>query len=86
MIGVPDLLTTPELARALGYVDRSAVHARIARGDVRLASCRLPGRCRRSWSRARLIAAGYLTQAPAPIRAADPIALPAVVVATWRIA
>jgi hypothetical protein len=85
VIGVPDLLTTPELAHALGYVDRSAIHARIARGDVRLAGCRLPGRARRSWSRARLIAGGYLTPPAAPV-CSDPVTLPAVVVATWRIA
>jgi len=65
----PDLLTSSEVAHALGYANRSGIHLRIERGDVRLAACRLPGKAHRSWSRARLEAAGYLRAAPAAVAA-----------------
>jgi hypothetical protein len=87
-MSAPALLTSDELARALGYADRSAVHNRIDRGDVRLAACRLPGSHRRCWSRSRLIAAGFLCVESAPVvtSAALPAPAPAMHVATWRAA
>lgn len=85
----PEMLTTDEVAAALGYRARAAIHQRVARGDLRLSACRLPGRHRRCWSRSRLVAAGFLSPPPAPVIAAPPAPpalLPSVVVATWRIA
>ena len=84
-------MTSDELAHAMGYAGRSAVHQRIDRGDVRLAACRIPGPHRRCWSRARLIAAGLLCAEPAAtvsLTYAMQGAVPAnvVPVATWRVA
>lgn len=82
----PALLTSDEAARLMGYVDRSALNHRVSKGDVRLAACRLPGSHRRCWSRARLIAAGYLCAEPAPVQPAPAIPAPVCLVATWRVA
>lgn len=85
-MGTPALLTTEELAHEMGYADRSSVHRRIETGDLRLAACRLPGNSHRCWSRARLLAAGFLTPAvPAP--PSTPAVPPATqTVAVWRLA
>jgi len=88
MIGVPALMTSEEVAHEMGYADRSSVHRRISCGDVRLAACRLPGTSFRSWSRARLEAAGYLCPAVAPVLVQAPLVTPApaYVITTWRVA
>jgi hypothetical protein len=88
-MGRPALLTSAELAIALGYADRSAIHRRIDRGDIRLAACRISGNHWRCWSRARLEAGGYLCAEVLPA-VVDPqpyhLPAPAHTVAVWRIA
>jgi hypothetical protein len=87
--GVPDLLTSDEAARLLGYADRRGLWQRIMK-DHRLRDCRLKGTFRRCWSRPLLERAGYLSppvrpQSPAP--SADlPYAPAQHVVAVWRLA
>jgi hypothetical protein len=87
-VSSPALLTSDELARAMGYADRSAVRRRIDRGDVRLAACRLPGRHRRCWSRSRLLAAGILCAEPVAAAESDALPAPSPMwrVASWRVA
>lgn len=82
----PDLLTSDEAARLMGYADRSAINHRVSKGDVRLAACRLPGSHHRCWSRSRLIAAGFLCAEPAPALPVLATPAPACLVATWRVA
>lgn len=88
-MSLPALMTTPEVCYEMGYTDRTAIHCRISRGDVRLAACRLPGRAHRSWSRARLVAAGYLVAEPRPVHndaVYDLSPAPGRAVAVWRLA
>lgn len=86
----PALLTSQEVAILLGYKGQRSLWSRVSerKGDPRLAACRLPGPAHRSWSRARLEAAGYLVPEAAPVRVDAPLVTPApsLVIATWRVA